>query len=646
MIPVIAVLHAKADPRSARPRPAERRDAAVIRTLRDVALGAQAPLVAALRAAERNGSASSVTPLWITDAVSFSGRPALIRAVAARPDVASIAADQTIVAPPPATSADGSAVEPNVAQVGAPDLWALGYRGDGVTIAILDTGVDATHPDLAAQWRGGTGGWFDPYGQHATPTDLNGHGTQIAGIAVGRSAGGTAIGVAPNAQWIAARAFNDAGTGTSTAIHLAFQWVLDPDGDPLTNDVPRIVNNSWTFGTPGCDLAFEPDLAALVAADITPVFAAGNYGPAAGSAPSPANNPDAFAVGSVDGSGVIAATSSRGPTTCGGSMGAYPEIVAPGVTIRSSDRYGLYTTASGTSLAAPHVSGALALLHQAVPSASAEAIRLALRSAAADLGPAGPDDTYGAGRLGILAAFGLLLGSGPGPTPTPTPTTPPTATPPTATPSAPVGDSVGPTTTVPAIGPNPANGSGPVSIAATVTDASTGGSPVIAAEWFAGVAGPPGTGRPMTGAFGGVTVTVSASLAASELANLPDGGHPIAIRGRDAVGAWGPLSTASLTVDRTPPSASAAALAPPISQGATSILLTASLSDATSSVAGGEWFIGTDPGPGQGTALQAVDGSFGGATNRPLPRSASRAVRRASCSFRSAHGMAQARGAR
>ena len=219
----------------------------------------------------------------------------------------------------------------------------------------------------------------------------------------------------------------------------------------------------------------------------------------------------------------------------------------------------------------------------------------------------------------LFAAFGFLNGSGPGTDADANRDADPDAN--THTHRAAVrnavrdrsGDDAGPTTTVPALGPNPANGSGPVSIAATVSDAATGGSSVVAAEWFVGVAGPPGTGRPMTAAFGGVTVTVSASSTASEIATLPDGAHPIAVRGRDATGAWGPLATASLTVDRTPPTASAAALTPPISQGATSLLLTASLSDATSSVSGGEWFVGTDPGPGNGTPLQAADGSFGGA---------------------------------
>ena len=98
------------------------------------------------------------------------------------------------------------------------------------------------------------------------------------GVMVGGDAGGTSIGVAPDARWIAAKIFNDHGAATTAGIHLGFQWVLDPDSDPGTPDAPNVVNNSWTLSSPGCNLEFQLDLQNLRAAGILPVFAAGNAG--------------------------------------------------------------------------------------------------------------------------------------------------------------------------------------------------------------------------------------------------------------------------------------------------------------------------------------------------------------------------------
>ena len=117
---------------------------------------------------------------------------------------------------------------------------------------------------------------------------------------VGGSAGGTAIGVAPGAQWISARIFDDGGHSSVTAVHQAYQWLLDPDGNPATDDAPAVVNNSWTFTSLGCHLEFEHDLQALRAAGILPIFAAGNSGPGTSTSLSPGNNPSAFAVGATD----------------------------------------------------------------------------------------------------------------------------------------------------------------------------------------------------------------------------------------------------------------------------------------------------------------------------------------------------------
>jgi hypothetical protein len=194
-----------------------------------------------------------------------------------------------------------------------------------------------------------------------------------------------------------------------------------------------VVNSSWSFGSPSCNLEFQLDLQALRAANILPVFSAGNFGPFSATSASPANNPEAFAVGAIDDFDQIYTYSSRGPSSCGEAETVFPELVAPGVEVRTAERYNLYTNATGTSAAAPHTAGALALLLSAYPQLSADEQATALLAGAFDLGPTGPDNTFGVGRLDVWAAYQHLLGGGPSPTPTPvataTPTPVPTATP-------------------------------------------------------------------------------------------------------------------------------------------------------------------------------------------------------------------------
>ncbi len=406
---------------------------ALIRTLQATAAAAQKPVIAWLQA--RQGSVTAFTPLWVFDGLSVTATAATIEDLARLPEVQSITPDAIDIA----ISGKGSSVqaEQNLSVIHAPALWNLGFYGQGKVIASMDSGVDISHPDLTGQWRGGTNSWYDPYGQHpVTPVDFSGHGTWTMGVMVGGSAGGTAIGVAPQAKWIAVKIFNDQGSATATAIHQGFQWLLDPDGNPNSMDAPDVVNNSWAISGPGCDLQFQLDLQALRAGGILPVFAAGNFGPGSSTSSSPANNPEGFAVGATDNLDNLYAYSSRGPSACGESELVYPEVVAPGVNIHTTDLFGFYTDASGTSLAAPQVAGGLALLLSAYPGLSADTQQSALTISAADLGAPGPDNDYGYGRIDLLAAYNWLA-SAPAPTPTPLPTaTPaPTATAaPTATP--------------------------------------------------------------------------------------------------------------------------------------------------------------------------------------------------------------------
>ena len=399
----------------------------VIQALQATANASQGRLTGLLNTYRSQGLVDSFTPLWVFNGFSVTATVEVINALAQDPDVYAIAPDDIQIVPAYGTP------EANISLVNAPALWDQGFYGQGVVVAALDTGVSLDNPELAATWRGGGNSWYDPYNQHPDlPIDLNGHGTWTMGVMVAGDGGGTSIGMAPQAQWIAARIFNDRGRTTATAIHKVFQWVLDPDQNPGTADAPEVVNNSWTYGYPGCDLSFQLDLQSLRAAGILPVFAAGNGGPYSNSSYSPANYPEALAVGAVDNSGAVYAYSSRGPSACGETSTIYPELVAPGMNIKTTDLYGFYTFETGTSISAPHVAGGLAVLLSAFPNLSPDQQQAALLNSAIDLGPAGPDNTYGYGELDLLRAYQWLLDNISVTTPTATATEPPpidTATP-------------------------------------------------------------------------------------------------------------------------------------------------------------------------------------------------------------------------
>jgi subtilisin family serine protease len=233
------------------------------------------------------------------------------------------------------------------------------------------------------------------------------------GLLAGGDTSGAPIGVAPEATWIAAKIYDDRGTTTVSVVHQAFQWLLDPDGDPSTADAPDVVSLSFGDGVAdACDPTFQPDLEALRAAGILAVVAAGTGGPAPGSSMSPANAPGAFSAGAVDRTLAVAGFSSRGPSACTGAT--FPSLVAPGVDVPTTDvsLAGLpqYTVVSGTSFAAPQVAGAAALLWGALPNPTVDAVEAALRAAAVDLGPAGPDPGFG---LGLVDVYGAWLAAAP-----------------------------------------------------------------------------------------------------------------------------------------------------------------------------------------------------------------------------------------
>jgi serine protease AprX len=406
-ITIIATLTDRVTPRLYERADRSQRDTRLVEALRQKAAATQATH----RVFLHNNGARQFRELWVINGFAVTARASVIRQLASRPGIELIRLDSTLEAP---VTTSGSAAPPewNLNAVRAPELWSLGFTGSGVVVANMDTGVDVHHPDLSAKWRGGENSWYDPHNEHPTPYDASGHGTQTMGIMIGGAAGGTAIGVAPDATWIAAKLYNDAGVARYSDIHLAFQWLLDPDGDLATLDAPDVVNASWGLtGTAGqCITEFSTDIEVLKAAGIAVAIAAGNDGPAPLTSLSPANNPPGFAAGAVDAELAIASFSSRGPSACDGTV--YPELVAPGVNINTADlSFGglpLYAVVSGTSYAAPHVAGAMALLAGAFPSASVAQLEAALTGSAHDLGVAGEDNSYGYGLADVEAAYRQL----------------------------------------------------------------------------------------------------------------------------------------------------------------------------------------------------------------------------------------------
>ena len=375
--------------------------------LQDKAANAKQP---ALDLLARKGEQGKVSSLWAINALAGTWSVDTILDLVNLPGVDSIGLDAVIQGPGP-SSAPSSPTNWNLDAIMAPEVWNLGHTGLGVVVATMDTGADVEHPDLAPGYRAGSNSWFDPYDGTQMPVDYSGHGTGVLGLIVGGETSGYQIGVAPDAQWIAAKIFDNSNQASFSGIHLSYQWMLDPDGDYTTNDAPDIVNNSWVLnGTLNqCNQEFAGDIALLNEAEIAVIFSGGNFGPKSNTSMSPANDTGSLSVGSVTSRLKIARSSSRGPSACDG--GIFPRLVAPGDDIFTSAPIpGYYNVLSGTSFAVAHVSGAMAVLKGAFPEATVSELEDAMTSTAADMGDGGPDNTFGYGMLDMAAAYNDLNG--------------------------------------------------------------------------------------------------------------------------------------------------------------------------------------------------------------------------------------------
>jgi len=280
----------------------------------------------------------------------------------------------------------------NVRQVGADQMWTRTdpkgqpVKGDGVVVAVIDTGIDYTHPDLG----GGFGpsykviGGYDFYNNDSDPIDDNGHGTHVAGIIAGD--GTTFKGVAPDARLLAYKVLGSDGYGKTSDIIEAVDRALDPNNDGDTSDHADVI--SLSLGGTGSEV--DPmSLAVDAAVDmgVVVVVAAGNDGPSLGTVASPGCAREVITVGAIDAYGNLASFSSRGT---GSSLRIKPEICAPGVYINSTVPFSNakyssptgYRMLSGTSMATPHVSGAAALLLQLHPDWTPGQVKSALLTGA------------------------------------------------------------------------------------------------------------------------------------------------------------------------------------------------------------------------------------------------------------------------
>ncbi len=391
----------------------------VIELCRQTALRSQQNIIAMIKQEQARGRVSQFKVFWIFNGISLKAVPEVIRNIAVRDDVEMVLDDYPIPVPSilpaePLQADDFYAW--NIEMVRAPEVWEKGYDGEGAVVGIFDSGVDGTHPDLVAKFRGGTNSWFDPHGEHDLPVDaagaFTGHGTHVAGIIVGGDESGTHIGVAPGAKWIAARIWNDSGDAAlSSDVHGIFQWFMDPDGDPLTDDAPDVVNSSWGFKLhdtfPWCLEDLRDDIRAWREAGIIPVFSAGNSGPWFFSGESPGNYPETIAVGATTMIDRVASFSSRGPGNCDRKI--FPDIAAPGFAVFSSAPQGLYQTISGTSQAAPHVTGIIALMLDARPELSVDEVESVLKKTAKRTSVLHPNYSSGWGRADALSAVNVVL---------------------------------------------------------------------------------------------------------------------------------------------------------------------------------------------------------------------------------------------
>lgn len=409
----------------------------VISQLQEQAKSSQGPVLSLLEG-ELANDVQYVNSFWIVNTIILQTNANAINELAKVSTVALIDLEDSDIIPHDEiirgeenAQRAPNGVEPGLVAINAQPMWNLGYTGRGTIGYCYDTGVWPNHPAFAYRFLANryplaqcwTGFFSDePNGA------VSDHGTHVLGTMAGLvEETNDTIGVAFESYWIA----NDFVTSTVEALPplaamiSAFEWALNPDGDiNSTEDIPDVINNSWRWrddpDTVQCAGMVVNLMNAIEAAGIANIFSGGNSGPnnSTVNAPQRINTSEVntFSVGSVNGNAAfphpISNFSTRGPKQCpsGGnlSLEIHPEVVAPGQSVRSAWGQDEYNSISGTSMASPHVSGAILLLKEAFPDLSGEDLMWALYQTAVDLGDPGEDNTFGMGIIDVYAAYQQL----------------------------------------------------------------------------------------------------------------------------------------------------------------------------------------------------------------------------------------------
>ena len=419
----------------------------VVNALRDTAKASQQGILKKLNKAGLTYDSYYVDNII----VAFNAPVQLIEELSADEDIARILHNPVVrVIPEPTkeqlSSEDFLGTGENIVSTGANRVWSeLANKGEGIVVAGQDTGIDWDHPALVRNYRGKTAtgvdhnfNWHDAIrapvagGSNTCgyasvePCDDHGHGTHTIGTAVGDDGATNQIGMAPGATWIGCRNM-DNGLGRPSTYLECFQYFLAPwayGADPTSGDpekAPDVINNSWGCPTSeGCNgTEFLGVINSLNAAGILTVAAAGNDGSGCSTVKdAPAHHTaEVLTVGAHDSrTGAIASFSSRGPSKFDGLTS--PDFTAPGVSVRSSIPGGGYASAmwSGTSMASPHVAGAVALLWSKVPALRGDitatvdrfkgtaTAKTSTQNCGGVSGQTIPNNTFGHGHLNIYNA--------------------------------------------------------------------------------------------------------------------------------------------------------------------------------------------------------------------------------------------------